>query len=216
VSPWLLLLASYLLGAVPSSYLAGRLSRGIDLRGHGSGNLGATNTFRVLGLRVAAPVMVFDVFKGWLPTWFFSTWDTAPDPRWALAYGAAAVLGHVYSVFVGFRGGKGVATAGGVFLALAPHAVLTALLVWVVAVAVFRIVSLASLGAAVALVAVLFAVEAPAGVRALGVGMAVFVFVAHRSNIGRLLRGEEYRFGQEHPRQQRAELEASVRDEETR
>src|SRR5690606_32819176 len=86
--PALLVLASYLLGAIPTSYIAGRWTRGIDLREHGSGNLGATNTFRVLGARVAAPVMVVDVAKGFLPALLFPRWDGTPEWTWALAYGA--------------------------------------------------------------------------------------------------------------------------------
>ena len=83
MTPWLWLAASYLVGSVPMSYLAAHWARGIDLREHGSGNLGATNTFRVLGARVAAPVMAFDVLKGFVPTWAFPRWDSSPDWRWA-------------------------------------------------------------------------------------------------------------------------------------
>ena len=90
MSPWLLLAASYLWGAIPSAYLAGKWSRGIDLREHGSGNLGATNTFRVLGAKVAAPVMVFDILKGFLPVLLFG--QMTADWRWQLAYGAAAIV----------------------------------------------------------------------------------------------------------------------------
>ena len=114
-----LLLAAYLIGAVPTSYLIGRMARGIDLREHGSGNLGATNAFRVLGWRLALPVLLIDVFKGWFPAFVFPRLDGA-GWEWALAYGAAAILGHVFSVYVNFKGGKGVATGAGVFLALAP------------------------------------------------------------------------------------------------
>jgi len=194
--PWLWLLASYLLGSLPTSYLAGRWTRGIDLRQHGSGNLGATNTFRVLGARVAAPVMVIDVLKGFVPAWFFPLWDGSPDWRWALTYGAAAILGHVFSIYMRFRGGKGVATAAGVFLALAPAAVGVAFAVWVLVLWRWRMVSLASISAALALLVVLFAVPQPHdSVRWLGVAIAAFVIFAHRANIGRIRRGEEYRFG---------------------
>ena len=195
MNPWLGIVAAYLLGSVPSSYLAGRLSRGIDLREHGSGNLGATNTFRVLGGRVAAPVMIFDVLKGFTPAWYFPAWDASADWRWALGYGAAAVAGHVWSAFLGFRGGKGVATAGGVFLALAPLAVLAAFAVWAATVWAARMVSLGSLLAAVALVIVLGISGGPPETRMLGVALAVFVVWSHRANIGRIRRGEEPRFG---------------------
>jgi acyl phosphate:glycerol-3-phosphate acyltransferase len=191
-------LLSYLLGAIPSSYIAGRLTKGIDLRQHGSGNLGATNAFRVLGARVAAPVMVFDVAKGFAPVWFLPGWlGIAPGQRlvWALGFGAAAIVGHVLPVYMGFRGGKGVATAAGVFLALAPLAAGTALVIWLVVLLLSGIVSLASMLAAITLVAVLFVTPQPMPVRLLGAAIAVFVLYAHRSNIGRIRRGEEKRFG---------------------
>lgn len=195
MSPWLWVLVSYLLGSVPSSYIAGRLTRGIDLRRHGSGNLGASNTFRVLGAKIAAPVMAFDVLKGWAPTWFFPQWDGSPAWEWALAYGAAAIVGHVFSLYMRLRGGKGVATAAGVFLALAPVAVGTAFVVWLAVLALFRIVSLASISAALTIVLMLLAVETRPAVRWLGIAVAAFVVFAHRDNIRRLARGEEHRFG---------------------
>ena len=116
-------------------------------------------------------------------------------PEWALAYGAAAVLGHVYSVWVGFRGGKGVATGAGVFLALAPVAVLAGFAVWVLLVLATRIVSVASIAAALVVpVAVLFT-QGTGPVLWLAVALAVFILYAHRANVRRLLRGEEHRLG---------------------
>jgi acyl phosphate:glycerol-3-phosphate acyltransferase len=195
VTPWLWIVASYLLGSIPASYIAGRLTRGIDLREHGSGNLGATNTLRVLGPRVATPVMLFDVLKGWAPAALFPHWDGTPVWSWTLAYGAAAIFGHVFSVYMRFRGGKGVATAAGVFLALAPAAVGLALVVWLLTLWLSRMVSLASIAAALALLGGLFAWERRMAVLGLGIAVATFVVYAHRTNIGRILRGEEYRFG---------------------
>ena len=191
----LLVVAAYLLGSVPSSYLAGRWTRRIDLRQHGSGNLGATNTFRVLGARVAAPVMVFDVLKGFAPAALFTQWDGQEAWTWALAYGAAAILGHVFPVYMRFRGGKGVATATGVFLALSPAAVGPALGVWLVVLGGSRMVSLASITASITLIASLLVLEDRAPVLLLGLAVAAFVIYAHRANVGRILRGEEYRFG---------------------
>jgi glycerol-3-phosphate acyltransferase PlsY len=189
------LLAAYLLGAIPTGYLAGRWTRGIDLREHGSGNLGATNTFRVLGARIAAPVMVVDVAKGFIPAALFPEWDGSTAWGWALAYGAAAIVGHVFPVYMRFRGGKGVATAAGVFLALAPKAVLPALAAWLLVLILSRMVSLASITAAVTLIAGLAVTEDRVAVLLLGAAVAVFVIYAHRSNIRRILRGEEHRFG---------------------
>jgi acyl phosphate:glycerol-3-phosphate acyltransferase len=199
VSPWLWIVVSYLLGAVPSSYIAGRLAHGIDLRLHGSGNLGATNTFRVLGARVAAPVMVADMVKGFIPAAVFAQWDGSGAWGWALAYGAAAIVGHVFPVYMRFRGGKGVATAAGVFLALSPVAVGIALAVWLCVLWVGRMVSLASIVAAAVLVGALVATEGRWEVLTLGILVSLFVVYAHRSNIRRILRGEEHRFGQPKP-----------------
>lgn len=192
---WGFLTLAYLVGATPTSYLMGRLVFGIDLREHGSGNLGATNTFRVLGWTAAVPVAIVDVAKGFAPVMFFPRWDNAMEPEWALAYGAAAIVGHVFSVYVRFKGGKGVATSAGVFLALAPWAVLIGLVAWAAVVAVTRIVSLGSLAAAVTLPVAVYFTGEPEVELWLAVGLACFVTYAHRSNIGRLLRGEENRFG---------------------
>ncbi len=191
----LLVLASYLIGSFPTSYVTGRLVRGIDLRRHGSGNLGATNVFRVLGWKAAVPVMLVDIFKGFAPTFFFPRLDGSPRWEWALAFGAAAILGHVYSVYVRFKGGKGVATSAGVFLALAPLAVLAGLIVWVLLVATTRIVSIASIAAALVVPPVVYLTGRPAPILWLSLALAAFVIWAHRTNIGRLLRGEEHRFG---------------------
>lgn len=192
---WLFLLAAYLLGATPTSYLMGRLVRGIDLREHGSGNLGATNAFRVLGWKAALPVMFVDVAKGWFPTIFFPRWDGAPALEWALAYGAAAIVGHVFSAYVGFRGGKGVATSAGVFLALAPWAVLIGFIVWGITVTLTRIVSLASILAALVLPVAVFVTNEPPFEVGLSLALTAFVIYAHRANIRRLMAGEEARFG---------------------
>jgi len=192
--PWLLLLASYLLGATPTSYLIARSVRGIDLREHGSGNLGATNAFRVLGWKAATPIFLFDIFKGWLPAALFPLWDGVDGWAWPLAYGAAAVIGHVFSIYVGFRGGKGVATGAGVFLALAPTAVLAGLAVWLLLVFTTGYVSLASITAAVVLPVAVLIVQGANPIFYLALVLAAFVIYAHRSNVRRLLRGEEHRF----------------------
>jgi len=196
VTPAVWLIASYLLGSIPSAYLAGRLARGIDLREHGSGNLGATNTFRVLGPRLAAGVMLLDMAKGFVPAAFFPQLDGGAAWGWALAYGGAAILGHVYSIYLRFHGGKGVATAAGVFLALSPVAVGIAVAGWLAVLRIGRMVSLASIVAAAILVAVLILTEGRPEVLTLGILVAAFVIYSHRANVRRILRGEEHRFGQ--------------------
>lgn len=194
MSPWLLLIASYLLGAIPTSFLVARALRGIDLREHGSGNLGATNAFRVLGWKAATPIFVIDIAKGWFPTAFFALWDTSPVAGWALAYGAAAIVGHVFSIYVGLKGGKGVATGAGVFVALAPIAAGAGLLVWSILVFTTGYVSLGSIAAAALLPIVVLIVQGVQPVFYLALALSVFVIYAHRANIRRLMRGEEHRF----------------------
>jgi acyl phosphate:glycerol-3-phosphate acyltransferase len=194
VIPALLVLAAYLIGAIPTSYIVGRVTRGIDLRQHGSGNLGATNTYRVLGWRAATPVFIVDILKGWAPTWFFPMWDRAAAPEWALAYGAAAIIGHMFSVYVGFKGGKGVATSAGVFLALAPAAVGISLLLWVSVLYLSGYVSLASIVSAAILPLLIYFFNAPDSTLGLAVVLALVVLYAHRANIRRLVKGEEHRF----------------------
>lgn len=196
MSPFVFVLLSYLLGSIPTSFWVGRAVYGVDLRNRGSGNLGATNTFRVLGWKAALPVFVVDVAKGFVPAWWFPRLE--PEPwAWAIAYGAAAIVGHVFSVWVKFRGGKGIATSAGVFLGVAPWAVLAGFVVWGITVATTRIVSLASMLAALTIpVAVLvFPHEGGMTLEWFTIGIAAFVIWAHRENVRRLLRGEEHRFG---------------------
>ena len=127
----LLLLGSYVCGAVPTSYLVAKWFRGIDLREHGSKNLGATNLYRTLGWKFAVPVGLIDVAKGAIPVLLLG--PRLPGVTlFPTLCGVMAVLGHVYSVFVGFKGGKGVATAAGMLLGLAPEALGVALIVWLV------------------------------------------------------------------------------------
>ena len=188
------LLPAYLLGAVPTSYLVARWVAGVDLRQHGSRNLGATNLFRLLGWKAALPVAVFDVAKGAAPVFAYLAVTHEP-PWWSLVVGAAAVLGHVFSPFVRFKGGKGVATAAGVFLAYLPGAIGAAAVVWVGLVAATGYVSLGSISAAVAFplfVRLLY----PSRASALWVAgcVALFVILNHRGNIRRLLAGTEARF----------------------
>jgi acyl phosphate:glycerol-3-phosphate acyltransferase len=197
MSPIVGVLISYLAGSVPSAYLAGTF-RGVDLRKHGSGNLGATNVVRVLGAKIGGVVFLADLMKGFLPVYFLRGYTDAPHPElWALGYGAAAIFGHVKPIFLlGKGGGKGVATATGVFLALAPVPVLVTNAVWIATFYFTRYVSLASLLAAAVLpVAILAWYRDPQSpVFIASILIASFVFWTHRANIGRLRRGEELRF----------------------
>lgn len=188
------LAAAYLLGATPTAYLAGRLARGIDLREHGSRNLGATNVYRVLGWRWAIPVALVDIAKGAVPVALFARW-AGMDPWGAVALGIAAVLGHVFSPYMGFRGGKGVATALGMFLALAPVAVAIALPVWGGILWLTGYVSLSSVIAAASF-PVWVRLSQPAALPAFwaSVGLAALIVFSHRANLRRLLAGTENRF----------------------
>ncbi len=143
-----LLCAAYLIGSFPTSLILARYLKGIDLRAWGSGNLGATNLYRAAGFGPASVCMLVDVSKGFGPAWFFPGLDRVDAPQLALAYGVAAVAGHIAPLWLRFRGGKGVATGAGAYLALAPAAVGLVFAGWLVVVLLVRIVSVASLFAA--------------------------------------------------------------------
>lgn len=199
MSPVVALVLSYVSGSIPAAYLAGSWS-GVDLRAHGSGNLGATNVVRVLGAKVGIAVFLVDIVKGAVPVWFLPrlTGAAGDTLTWtAVACGVAAILGHIRPVFLGFRkGGKGVATACGVFLALAPLQTLLTLLVFAVVVFASGYVSLSSLTSAVALpVFLAVSVGARSPLFSVSLLTGAFVFWTHRSNIERLRNGTEYRFG---------------------
>ena len=186
----LAILASYLLGATPTSYIAGKLGRGIDLREHGSKNLGATNVYRILGWKYAIPVALIDIAKGAVPVLVFR------HPTWlSVAAGAAAVVGHMFSPYVRFKGGKGVATAAGMFLALAPIAVLIAIPIWGACLWLTGYVSLSSIIAVltVPVSVALFQPNSPSVFWA-SVVLVALIIVAHRRNISRLVAGTENRF----------------------
>lgn len=190
------LLVSYAVGAISFAYLAGRAS-GMDLRRHGSGNLGATNVLRTLGAPWAGAVLALDAGKGVAAVMLVPRLLGTAHELWPLACGVAAIVGHVWPVFLGFRGGKGVATAAGAFGALAPVPLLAATVTFGLVLLVTRYMSLGSLSGAVVL---------PVGVallRGMGdplfwvsVGVAGFVFWTHRTNLDRLRRGVEPRVGQ--------------------
>jgi acyl phosphate:glycerol-3-phosphate acyltransferase len=192
--PWLI--ASYLLGAVPTSYLAARLFRGIDLREHGSRNLGATNLYRVLGWRYAVPVGLLDAAKGLVPVLVFAP-RVSSSELFALICGLVAVVGHVFSVFVGFKGGKGVATAAGVMLGLTPAALGVAVLVWAGLVYLTGYVSVGSIAAAAIFPLAVYLLEPPDQPAMLWLDVAVAAAIVwfHRGNIQRLFKGTENRFG---------------------
>jgi glycerol-3-phosphate acyltransferase PlsY len=208
-------LPAYLAGAVPFGLILGKALRGIDIRARGSHNLGATNALRVLGAPIGLTVLALDLAKGLLPTLLApriaGAWaaPAALDERalaWAsLAAALAAVLGHVCPVYLGFRGGKGVATGAGALIALAPLPAATAVLAFSLTVAATRWVSLGSIVAALVLPAALAALERDAltgralPLLAASLAISALVLARHRGNIGRILDGNEPRLG-ERPR----------------
>ena len=188
----LAILGSYLLGATPTSYIAGKLGRGIDLREHGSKNLGATNVYRILGWKYAIPVALIDIAKGAIPVLLA---PSMPYPWLPLAAGGAAVLGHMFSPYVSFKGGKGVATAAGMFLALAPLAVVIAIAVWVACLWLSGYVSLSSIIGVLSVTLTVALLQPGASyVFWASVALVVLIIFAHRRNIVRLLAGTENRF----------------------
>lgn len=203
--PFLLVL-SYAIGAFPSAVVIGRVLKGIDIRQHGSGNAGATNAWRVLGWRGGLPVAVIDVAKGTIAAAGIARLPLGPLPlsldSVAILCGLAAVLGHVYPVYTGFRGGKGIATAGGMLIATAPHPVGFALGVFLLTLFLFGKVSLGSILAAwtipvSALLLDLFTdLSYPPLLIGLTGGLALFILYTHRPNLARLLKGEERSFPQ--------------------
>ncbi len=187
---------AYLVGSIPAAYIAGRL-HGVDLRTVGSGNLGATNVVRTLGWKVGLPVYLFDTVKGALPVLLLpGATGTERGGLWAIAFGVAAIIGHVRPIFLlGKGGGKGVATAGGVFLGLAPLATAVTIAVFAITMKLSGFVSLGSILSALALPIVLLLLVGPSSpVLWVSVVVALFVCWTHRANIGRLRRGEEPRF----------------------
>ncbi|MET0621699.1 MAG: glycerol-3-phosphate 1-O-acyltransferase PlsY [Pyrinomonadaceae bacterium] len=192
---------AYLLGSIPFGYLLVRLRGGGDVRRTGSGGTGATNVSRSAGKRVGVLTLLLDALKGMGAVLVARSLLGAGAEWWVCAAGVAAVLGHVFPVWLRFRGGKGVATGLGVFLVLAPLATMCALVVFVVVVGLWRYVSLGSMTAAAVLPLAVWALSAlgisdraAAPVLAVAVTGAALIVFMHRANIGRLLRGEESRW----------------------
>jgi len=196
---------SYLVGSIPTSIITGKIVKGIDIRQHGSGNAGATNVFRVLGWKPGLFVMLFDIFKGFAATWWISRIEVGHVPVntgiMMLIAGCAAIFGHIWTVFAGFKGGKGVGTAAGMLIALYPVTLLICLGVFIIVFLATRIVSLSSISAAIALPIVLtifrYVVKTPVSlpVYLFGFFASALIIYTHRSNIKRLLNGTENRFG---------------------
>jgi len=192
----LVLAAAYLLGSIPSGYLAGRWCAGIDLRLLGSGSTGATNVLRQVGKGPALVVLLVDIFKGTAAVRLAAAVPSTAAALGLVAAGLLALAGHTWPIWLGGRGGKAVATALGVRLGLVPAVGLACLGLFLTVLSISRIVSLSSITAAVALPLLMLAVAAPPPILALGVLTSALVVWRHRSNLTRLLAGTEPRLGQ--------------------
>lgn len=187
---------AYFIGSILTGVRIGRRYRGLDIREFGSGNAGATNAMRVLGVKLGSIVLVLDVLKGLLPVLLLPLIlgiDHPVPPTVQLLIGAAAVAGHMFSWEAGFKGGKGVATGLGVFLAVAPKVMLIVLLIGLIVIGLSGYVSLVSVAAAVAIPYLLWWYEYPWPVIWMAGGVCAFVIIRHESNIQRLLTGRERR-----------------------
>ncbi|MBM3419841.1 MAG: glycerol-3-phosphate 1-O-acyltransferase PlsY [Bacteroidetes bacterium] len=195
------ILAAYAIGSVPTAVWAGRFFHGIDVREHGSGNAGATNTIRVLGWKTGVPVLLIDVLKGWLasslPVWIFNGEISQEQLlNVQIVSGLTAIIGHIFPVWAGFRGGKGVATTFGFLLALSPLVTLICFGVFIAVLLLTGFVSLSSILAGVSfalLVLTLFKSPSQLFIY-FSVFVALALIVTHRKNISRLIKGEEKKF----------------------
>jgi len=202
---FILLFISYLTGSLPNSIIMGKLTKGIDIRDYGSNNAGATNVFRVLGWKPALIVVIIDIFKGWLPTAIFATKLFQGQPISDVGIvqilcGFAAVLGHSYTIFASFRGGKGIATLAGMLIALYPIAFPICLLVFIITLILSGYVSLSSIIATISLPVTLLLLPL-IGAEHSSLSLLIFALLipwftifTHRKNIMRLRDGTENRF----------------------
>ncbi len=197
----LAVLLAYIAGSVPTAVWAGKLFHGIDVREHGSGNAGATNTIRVLGWKTGIPVLIIDLAKGWLGASLPALLNAAPEGSSELTVlkivcGMAAIIGHVFPLLAGFRGGKGVATTFGVLLALHPALTLTCAGIFLAVLLISGYVSLGSMAAGVMFPVLLLTLfETPSLLlKIFSVLVATAILLTHAKNISRLIKGEEKKF----------------------
>jgi len=192
-------IACYLIGSIPTSFLVAKYLKGIDIREHGSGNVGATNTARVVGKLPGLLVLAVDIIKGWIcvaiVAKMFIRLGVDMDPQvYALLLGAMAIIGHIWTIFLGFKGGKGIATSCGVFIGAAPNIFLVAFIIWVAVFAWKRYVSLASIISAVSIPVTMAAMLYPPVIVTITCALCAITVYKHYPNIKRLVRGEEHGF----------------------
>jgi len=186
-------IAAYLVGSIPTAIVLAKLFSREDIRNSGSGNIGATNATRILGKKFGALTLLGDMLKGFLPVCAGTLIFCAPELT--ALFGLAAFLGHLFPIYLKFKGGKGIATAFGIFLYLAPAIILIELVIFVLVAFLWRYISLASLTASATLPLLLLFVSCPPPVILLSVIMAILTFIKHPANIKRLFTGTENRIG---------------------
>jgi glycerol-3-phosphate acyltransferase PlsY len=189
----ILIIASYFIGAIPTGVILAKAFAGRDIRQEGSGNIGATNVTRVLGKKVGALTLVGDLLKGFLPVWAGATITGSLGV--ACLMGLAAFLGHLFPIYLKFKGGKGVATALGVFLYLSPIVILIEVIIFAFVVGIWKYVSLGSIIAAAAMPVLLLMIAFPKPIVLLSIVFAILIIIKHHSNIQRLLSGTESKVG---------------------
>ncbi|MEW6013213.1 MAG: glycerol-3-phosphate 1-O-acyltransferase PlsY [Elusimicrobiales bacterium] len=188
---FLICLMSYLIGSIPTAYIVGKLNK-IDIRQHGSGNVGATNVYRVLGKKWGSVTFIFDFLKGFIPTYislkFFQ------NPYMIMLVGALSIIGHIFTLFLSFKGGKGVATSTGVFMVITPYTLILALMVFLIFTALTGYVSVGTLTATSVFLITSLLSSINTEYKLMIVIVSVAIFITHIPNIKRLLKGEELKF----------------------
>lgn len=203
---WIILgiLSSYLLGSIPTAYIFVRFIKGTDIRKFGSGNVGATNALRLLGKRIGVTVLLLDIVKGFVAVFFLGNFLThritfINEETLRIILGASCITGHIWTIFLSFKGGKGVATTLGVLIALAVKAsglqivIALTLLTWLIVLILFRFVSLASVIAAISLPVYMWLCRQSALLITTGIILSLLVIFRHKTNLKRLLQGQEHR-----------------------
>lgn len=190
---YLIILAGYLLGSIPFGYLVCKYWKGINITEYGSGNIGFTNVLRTVGLKPALVVLLGDVGKGALAAWLGIHYY---GEVYGILTGMAAMLGHSFSVFLKFKGGKLVATGLGVLIVLTPYVALVAAIVWLTTLYISKYVSLASILAGISVLIAMFVLSEPTAIRLFLTAAVIFLIYRHRTNVTRLLNGTEHKIGQ--------------------
>ena len=190
INNFIVAICSYLIGSIPTAYIIGNLVKKIDIRNFGSGNVGATNVFRVLGARWGIITLILDMLKGFIPVYIVKKiFNDSFNEQ--LISGAFVVIGHIFTIFLKFSGGKGVASAAGFLLAFTPIETIFTLIVFIAVFAITHIVSLGSIIAAISYPIIIFFFKHPMKLQIFSIILALLIIVKHKKNIERLIKGEE-------------------------